>query len=199
MKLLIATKNPGKFAEIRAMFMPLQERGVEIVSLQDVGILEDCVEDGGSFEENSLKKARFYAELSGLPTLTDDSGLIVNALKGELGVKTRRWGPGEQASDEEWLDFFMKRMELEEDRSAEFICVATYVDGALERSFVGEARGEITETLEAPIKIGIPLSSVFKPEGMHKVYSQLSFEKKASLSHRGKAFTQLLAFLEEIL
>lgn len=199
MKLLIATKNPGKFSEISAMFMSLQERGVEIISLRDLGIDEDCVEDGDSFEANSSKKARFYADLSGLPTLTDDSGLIVNALKGELGVKTRRWGAGEQASDEEWLDFFMKRMELETDRSAKFICVATYVDGAVERSFFGETLGLITETLEAPIKRGIPLSSVFKPERMEKVYSQLSFEEKASLSHRGKAFSQLLAFLETIL
>lgn len=199
MKLLIATKNPGKFKEISAMFLPLEARGVQVVSLQDLGIVEDCMEDGDTFEENALKKARFYSRLSGLPTLSDDSGLLVEALKNELGVKTRRWGAGEQASDEEWLNFFMKRMELEENRLAEFACVAAYVDGKSERTFMGETPGFITQSLEAPIKVGIPLSSVFKPEGTSRVYSELSFEEKAKLSHRGKAFTQLLAFLEEIL
>lgn len=199
MKFLIATRNPGKFSEIHAMFLPLEAHGVEFTSLSDLGITEDCLEDGETFEENSLKKAHFYAKLSGLPTLADDSGLVVEALKGELGVKTRRWGAGEHASDQEWLDYFMKRMESEGNRLAEFVCVASYVNGEEARCFYGETRGVITETIEAPIKEGIPLSSVFRPEGMDRVYSQLSFEEKAKLSHRGKAFSQLLAFLETLL
>ncbi len=202
MKFLIATQNPGKFAEIRAMFNGLESRGHEFVSLTELGITQDCVEDGETFEENALKKAYFYAERSQLPTITDDSGIIVDALKDELGVRTRRWGAGERANDEQWMDYFMKRMELESNRGAEFVCAAAYVDfhrfpkGTV---FKGETRGELTLQLEAPIHAGIPLSSVFKPEGMDRVYSQLSFEEKARLSHRGKAFSQLLAFFETIL
>jgi XTP/dITP diphosphohydrolase len=199
MKLLIATRNPGKFSEIKAMFDALSARGVELLSLQDLAIFEDCVEDGATFQENSFKKARFYSELSGLPTVADDSGLLVNALRGELGVQTRRWGAGENATDEEWLRFFMNRMESEVDRSAHFVSVASYFDGHSAQSFVGETRGSIAEHVLAPIKHGIPLSSVFIPEGMDQAYSQLSFEEKARISHRGKAFSQLLAFLEEIL
>lgn len=199
MKFLIATRNPGKFSEIYAMFAFLERDGHEFVSLNDLGITLDCVEDGESFESNAIKKARFYAKLSGLPTLADDSGILIEALSGELGVKTRRWGAGESATDEEWLAFFMKRMALENNRKAEFVCMAAYVNRDEQHVFKGSTQGFITKTLEAPIKVGIPLSSVFKPQGMDQVYSQLSVEEKARFSHRGKAFSALLAFLTQIL
>lgn len=199
MKLLIATRNPGKFEEIHAMLGGLAEKGVDFVSLSDLNLAVDCVEDGESFEANALKKARFYAHLSGLPTVSDDSGLRVDALLGELGVKTRRWGAGEGASDEEWLAFFMNRMEQEHDRCAEFICAAAYVNGAEEQVFFGETQGEITRKIEAPVKPGIPLSSVFCPQGYAKVYAALTVEEKNHLSHRGKAFAALKTYLESIL
>lgn len=193
MKILIATKNPGKFEEIKAM---LSEFPAEFVSLADCGIQDEFPENDDSFEENALGKARFYYEKSGLPTLADDSGLIVDALKNELGVKTRRWGAGEQASDEEWLEFFLKRMEKESNRLAHFICIAAYKNADQEKSFRGESSGFIALKIEAPIKTGIPLSSVFKPNGLEKVYAALSHEQKNTLSHRGKAFAQLLHFLK---
>lgn len=193
MKILIATKNPGKFEEIKAM---LSEFPAEFVSLADCGIQDEFPENSDSFEENALGKARFYYEKSGLPTLADDSGLIVDALKNELGVKTRRWGAGEQASDEEWLEFFLQRMEKETNRLAQFVCIAAYKNADQEKSFRGESSGFITPKIEAPIKTGIPLSSVFKPNGLEKVYAALSHEQKNTLSHRGKAFAQLLHFLK---
>ncbi len=199
MKLLIATRNPGKFEEIRTMLAGLEAKGVEFVSLADLGVEDECVEDGETFEANALLKACFYAKLSRLPTVSDDSGLFVDALKGELGVKTRRWGAGEKATDEEWLDFFMQRMVLEENRRAEFICAAAYVNKEEERVFFGETKGEITRKIEAPVKPGIPLSSVFCPQGYAKVYAALTVEEKNQLSHRGKAFAALKVYLETIL
>ncbi len=193
MKLLIATKNPGKFEEIREM---LEASGADFVSLADIGITEDFPEDGGTFEENALGKARFYSELSGLPAVADDSGLFVEALANELGVKTRRWGAGEKASDEEWLEYFLKRMEKEDNRRAKFVCVAAYCGPKGEHTFMGETLGELTRAPAAPIRAGIPLSSVFKPEGYDTVYAGLSSAEKNSLSHRGKAFSQLLTFLQ---
>ena len=198
MKLLIATRNPGKFEEIRAMLGGLGFKGFEFCSLADLGLDVECEETGTSFEENALIKARFYSKLSGMPTVSDDSGLVVDVLKGELGVKTRRWGAGEKASDEEWLDFFMKRMQGEENREAEFLCAAAYVNGDAEHVSFGETRGRITEEIEAPVKLGIPLSSVFCPQGYAKVYAALTPHEKNELSHRGKAFAALKLYLESL-
>lgn len=196
MKLLIATRNPGKFEEIRVMLSALELKGFEFCSLADVELEVECEETGTSFEENALIKARFYSKLSGLPAVSDDSGLVVDVLKGELGVKTRRWGAGEKASDEEWLAYFMKRMEGEGNRDAEFLCAAAYVNGEIEHVSFGETRGRITEEIEAPVKPGIPLSSVFCPQGYAKVYAALTPQEKNELSHRGKAFAALKLYLE---
>ncbi len=188
MDILIATKNPGKFKEI-AEFMRASD--LNFVSLGDLGIEQDFPETASTFEENALGKARFYSELTGLPALADDSGIFISALADELGVKTRRWGAGEAASDEEWLAYFMKRMASEQDRNAKFVCAAAFVSPDRQELFMGETHGKITDQLEAPIYSGIPLSSVFKPEGSDKVYSLLSPEEKNKISHRGKAFAEL--------
>ncbi len=195
MKLLIATHNPGKFQEIRAM---LADLGAELVSLDELGVAQDFPEEGHSFEANALGKARFYHELSGLPTVADDSGIFVEALADELGVKTRRWGAGASATDEEWLTYFMERMALEKNRKAKFVCVAAYADEAQAVAFEGETHGVITEDVRVPVKPGIPLSSVFLSEGCATVYSALSEAEKNELSHRGKAFVQLLHFLAHV-
>src|SRR3989338_6733317 len=104
MKILIATKNSGKFAEIREMLSGLK---AEFVSLDDMKITEDFPEHGNSFEENALGKARFYAALwaqtaANAAVVADDSGIFVETLGDELGLKTRRWGAGHEATDEEW-------------------------------------------------------------------------------------------------
>ena len=105
-------------------------------------------------------------------TLGEDSGLEVKALKNELGLHTRRWGAGHEATDEAWLDFFLKRMEAfpENRRDARFVCVAVLMmpDGR-EHVFEGEAHGVITHAPEAPLLPGLPLSSVFRPSGFDRV------------------------------
>lgn len=98
-------------------------------------------------------------------------------------------------SDEEWLAYFMQRMAAEENRKAKFVCVAAYVDDIKEAAFEGETVGVVTGTVQVPVKTGIPLSSVFLPEGCDKVFAALSTDEKNRLSHRGKAFSQLLHFL----
>lgn len=165
------------------------------------------VEDGANFDENAYAKARFFASKTGFMTVGEDSGIIVEALKDELGVKTRRWGAGESASDQEWLDFFMKRMEAEANRAATFVCSAYLADGGDGwngedgtlggggRFFRGETRGVISERVMAAILPGIPLSSVFIPDGSDEVYAALSAAEKNRLSHRGKAMAKLRDFL----
>lgn len=192
MKILIATTNPGKF---KGILETLGAFDADFVSLADLGITQDFEEVGDSFSEIALAKARFYHELSGLPTVADDSGIIVEAIAGELGLKTRRWGAGAQASDEEWLRVFMERMERETNRNAEFVCAAAYVSGNEEQVFEGHTPGVLTVEVEAPLHAGIPLSSVFKPDGYGKVYMALPPEEKQEASHRAKAFSKLLNFL----
>ena len=194
-ELLIATKNPGKYLEIVEVFEGANFRTVFLADLN----LEDgnFVEDGETLRENALKKASYYAKRAGMLTLAEDSGILVEALKGELGVKTRRWGAGEKASDQEWIDFFMKKMEEvpEEKRGASFVCAACVTDGNDTQIFMGETAGKITKKLESPILKGLPLSSCFMPDGMNKVYAALSAEEKNRVSHRGKAITKAREFL----
>ena len=192
-ELLVATKNPGKYKEILEV---LGGTGYKFVFLKDLNIEDaDFSEDGDTFEENAYKKASYYFEKTGLLTLGEDSGILVNTLKGELGVKTRRWGAGEFASDEEWIEYFMKRMQEEGDRSAKFVCAACLFGAFGRKDFKGECEGVITDTLEAEITEGIPLSSCFLPVGMEKVYAALSVEDKNKISHRGRAMAMLRKFL----
>lgn len=196
MKILIATKNRGKFKEIKEVVDSLPH---EFVGLWDLGIEEDFFEGEDTFEGNAMGKARFYNQLSGLPTIADDSGIFVEALAGELGVKTRRWGAGEKASDEDWIKFFISRIADEKNRKAKFVCVAAFYKGQNgEAIFRGETNGILTAELMAPITPGIPISSMFIPEGSDKVYSLLKIEEKNKISHRGKAFKQLFDHLKNV-
>lgn len=195
----MATKNQGKFKEISEALSGVD---FKLVFLKDVPVDDsDFVEDGETFEENARKKARYYYEKLGERfefVLGEDSGIMIDALEGELGLKTRRWGAGEKASDEEWVEYFLKRMELvpENERGAEFVCCACLIANGKEHVFKGETDGVITHKLEAPIMAGIPLSSCFKPDGFALVYAALSPQEKNKISHRGKAMAPLKKFLE---
>lgn len=198
MELLIATKNPGKFAEISEVLCGLP---IVLKSLRDVGLDDEVEEHGVTHEENALLKARYFFEKTGMPTLGEDSGIHVDAFPGEFGVQTRRWGGLENASDEEWVANFLDKMKNfpPEKRGAKFVCFAALVMPQGIHVFSGETRGQITEKLEAPIKAGIPISSCFRPEGFNKVYAALSTEEKNRVSHRGKAMAKLAEFLLSVL
>ncbi len=193
-KILIATSNSGKRKEILSALLPLPD--FEILTPADLGLALDIEENGKNYAENALMKAKAYFEKTGLPTIAEDSGMEVSALKGELGMHTRRWGAGPKANDTEWLDFFMKRMAGEKDRSARFVCHAVYLDEKGPQDFEGECLGTITQQIEGPVLPGIPLSAVFKPLHEHLVYSAMGEEQKNALSHRGKAIRLLKNFLE---
>lgn len=194
-KLLIATSNPGKFDEIMEILAGLP---FDFLSLRDVKAHHGFEEDGQTHEENALKKASHYYKQTGLLTLGEDSGIMVDALDGQLGVKTRRWGAGEKASDEEWIKYFLEAMKdvPQFKRTARFICCAALVgEQGSSKIFLGKTNGIITYSLEAPIKAGLPLSSCFRPEGADKVYAALSVEEKNRVSHRGKAIKMALEYL----
>jgi XTP/dITP diphosphohydrolase len=194
MKILIATSNPGKLKQMETY---LNGVDLEFFSLKNFDIKDAPYEDGETFEKNALIKAKFYFEKTKMPTIAEDSGILVDALPNELGVKTRRWGAGEKASDKEWISYFLEKMKNLpiNKRGAKFISCITFVTQNLEKTFHGECIGTITKTLEAEIKEGIPLSSCFKPFGYDRVYSALNLEEKIEVSHRGKAAMILKKFL----
>jgi len=197
MKIVIATGNQGKFLEIKNSLHNVPD--LELLSLADLEISSHgCEETGDTFEENAFQKAEYFFKKTGLPCLADDSGIQVDALKGELGVKTRRWGAGEKASDQEWIDFFLNRMKNESNRKARFFCsVCLYFSPENFHIFSGTSEGKVLQKTSVPLEKGIPLSSYFVPEGKadHQVFSFLSKDEKAEISHRGKAMKQVEEFL----
>ncbi len=187
-KILVATRNTGKFKELMEV---LHDLPFQFVSLNDEKIVGDVHEHGTTYEENATLKAEYFGKKAGLPTIADDSGIHVDALAGELGVTTRRWGAGEKANDEEWLAHFLKRMERETNRQAEFVSVvALYWPGQPTKTFRGECKGVILSKPQVALEHGIPLSAVFLPDGQTKVFSALSKNEKNLISHRGKAIRQ---------
>ena len=192
--ILIGTSNVGKIQEISES---LRNLPVEMVTPLDLPYIEETpIETENTFAKNALQKARFYFERSGLPTLADDSGIIVEALQKELGIHTRRWGAGPEASDQEWIEYFLNRMKKEKNKRARFVCVLAYIDAAgKEFFFEGTCDGVITETLEAKYLPGLPISACFRPDGFPQVYSAMSVEEKNRISHRGSAVTQFQEFM----
>jgi non-canonical purine NTP pyrophosphatase (RdgB/HAM1 family) len=195
MRLLIGTSNKGKFIEVREALFGLP---IDFVQPSDIGLDESPHETGATFHENALQKAQFYYEKSTMPTLADDSGIIVDALKDELGIHTRRWGAGPDASDQHWVEFFLERMRSEENKKARFVCYLCYIDEtATEHFFEGSCDGTITDEPEADYLPGLPISACFKPNGADKVYSAMSIDEKNKWSHRGKALQKFRKCIAE--
>lgn len=196
--LLVATRSSDKLAEIRRILAPIS--GLEVVDLNDAGIPsspdEDGIEPHDTFEDNAASKARYFQALGGLPTVADDSGLVVDALGGAPGVRSKRFAP-ERGLQGEARDLENNRhlLELlqgtpEEERTARYVCVAVLVDGAGEESrFRGEARGRIAEAPRGRAGFGYdPL--FFDPE-LGRTFAEITREEKNERSHRGRAFRAL--------
>lgn len=192
MQLLLGTSNAGKIKEISDALAALS---LAIVTPDAVGITEKPEETGITYEENAIQKAQFYFDRAHIPTLADDSGIVVDALQNELGIHTRRWGKGPNATDYEWIEFFLERMREEENRKARFLCTLAYIDDAgMLHTFEGSCDGVITAELEADYLPGLPISACFKPDGYEKVFSALSVDEKNQISHRGRALQEFAQF-----
>ena len=196
---VIATRSRGKLWELRPMF---EAAGIRAIDLDEAGVPEDpAVEDGleryETFEENARAKARHFARLSGLPTVSDDSGLEVVALGGRPGVRSKRWA-GRADLEGRALDAVNNAKLLAElaghaDRRARYVCVAAYVTDRGERLERGEVEGTI---LSAPRgEEGFGYDPLFEVAGLGQTFAELEREAKARLSHRGRAFAALLATL----
>ncbi len=193
MHLLLGTNNKGKIIEMREV---LGDLSYEIKTPDDFLITDVPEENGKTFYENAKQKAQFYSDRSRIPTVADDSGLIVEALQDELGIHTRRWGAGPEASDEEWITYFLDRMNRASNKRARFVCALHFIDDqGNDHQFEGMCEGTITDALQADYLPGLPISACFQPDGSDKVFSALSTDEKNRISHRGLALWQLRDFL----
>lgn len=190
-KVLVATGNDGKFKEIMES---LGDLPLDFLSLRDLNLKNSVNENGATYKENAFIKADFFSKYS-VPVISEDSGIEIEALEGELGIKTRRWGAGENASDEEWISYFLNRMKNEENRLARFCCHAVFLDKAVRKDFYGETLGTIEKEIRYKLPKGIPLSGLFVPSGYKIPFSEMTDKEKNSISHRGMAMKKLKSFL----
>jgi len=194
--LLIATHNPGKLREYRQL---LRDLPLEITDLDAEGITEEIPETGKTFAENAIQKATAYARISGLWTWADDSGLEVDALNGEPGVRSARFG-GPGASDEDRYRLLLQRMAHVPpgQRSARFRCVIAIAtpDGRVE---VAEGRCEGEIALAPRGAHGFGYDPVFYLPEWGKTMADLSPEEKNRISHRARAAQAARAILERML
>jgi len=183
-KLLLATNNKAKLKEYTRLLQGIPYR---IISLKDANINEYVEETGTSFKDNAVLKAKRYAELSGLITMADDSGLEVDALGGEPGVRSARYA-GEGASDKERIDFLLNKLVNVpwEKRQAKFRCVIAiaYPNGKMQIC-QGQCRGVLT--FKPLGHNGFGYDPIFYLPNLHRTMAELSFEEKNAISHRGKA------------
>ena len=191
-RLILATHNPHKVRELADILSPLIAgfSPEMIVGAGGLGI-EEPVEDGVSFTENALIKARLVAQRTGLPTVADDSGLCVDIMGGAPGIFSARWC-GHHGDDRANLQLLLDQLRdvPEENRGASFVCAAVLVSPAgLERHCLGKMSGKL---LDAPRgEGGFGYDPIFLAEGQERTNAELSPEEKNALSHRGKAFRAL--------
>ena len=191
MKLVLATRNPHKVAELRAILLPLLP-GAQILGAEAFDVPEP-VEDEVTFAGNALIKARQLAEATGLLSLADDSGICVDAMGGAPGVFSARWC-GRHGDDAANLELLLAQMAdvPERHRGASFVCAAAMAapDGR-EEVAEGVMRGSL---LFAPRgENGFGYDPIFRPEGLSVSCAELTPERKEAISHRGKAFRALAA------
>ncbi len=193
-KLVVATRNPGKIRELALLLQGVVETVLPIGSFPD---LPDVVEDGATFAENAVKKARFAAQATGLPALADDSGLAVELLNGGPGVYSARFageGAGDAANNLKLLEALTGAPPSR--RSAAFHCVLAFClpDGSC-RTFDGSLPGIILD--EPRGDGGFGYDPLFLIPEYGETLAELSAEIKNRISHRGKALAEFKKYLAE--
>lgn len=197
-KLLIATTNPGKLAEIKRFLGGLS---IELVGLKDIGITDVVEETGSTFEENAILKAKYYCQKSGLSTLADDGGFEIDVLGGQPGVKSHRWIHGDREdTDEELIAYTLEKLkglpQAERGAQLRLVLALVFPDG---RQYTVEekTRGILAEKSSTHRTEGFPYRSLlFLPE-INKYYDHnlLTPEETERFNHRKRALDRLKPIL----
>ena len=198
-KLVLATRNQGKITEFRRILEELAPGQIELIGVDQFPHLVDVEETGSTCEENSLLKARYTCEATGLPAIADDSGLCVDALNGDPGIYSARWA-GVHGDDRANVEKVLQQLAdvPDEKRTAHFMCVASLVvpDG---RHQVAEGRFE-GHILHAPVgENGFGYDPIFQPLGLSISSAQMSAQEKDAMSHRGKSLRAIAPHVIQML
>lgn len=217
-KLLIATHNPAKLEELKIGLKELENLGIKLISLNDVGVGEEPEETGKTFQENSILKAKFYGKLTGLPTIADDGGLIIPYLNNSPGVKSRRW-PGYEANDEKLIKFTLDNLRgcTGTKRTAYLeTCVTFYLPKIHPRGVIKDnpkfhPRGDIFISVQEKIKghiaekptgrptNGYPFRALFIVDEFNKYYDELTPEEHNRINHRYRALKKLTKRIKDLI
>jgi len=190
-KIIFATKNTCKLKEVSHI---LGDKYFELLSLNDFNNVEEIKEDRNTFEENAIKKAKHVFEKYSIPVLADDSGLVVEQLKGEPGIRSARYA-SENASDEENNKKLISQLLLlPQLHKAKFVCAAVYYDGNILLKASGEIVGQIIH--EPRGANGFGYDPLFIPDGYNQTIAELELDEKNKISHRAKAFNSLLKLIK---
>lgn len=188
MQLVFATNNTNKIKEVQALI----PEHIKLLSLQDIGCFEDIPETQNTIEGNAVQKAEYIKKHYGYDCFADDTGLEVDALNGAPGVYSARYA-GEQKNAEDNMAKLLKELNGNEHRNAQFkTVIALHLNNNM-HTFTGICKGEITTTKNG--EKGFGYDPIFKPSGYNQTFAEMDLELKNTIGHRGKAITQLVAFL----
>lgn len=188
-KLVFATNNKNKIKEIKQLL----NNSLELLSLEDIGCLEDIPETADTIEGNAVQKAQYVYEKYGYNCFADDTGLEIDALNGEPGVYSARYA-GEQKNAEDNMMKVLTNLQDVENRSAQFKTVITLIVDGKVTCFEGIVKGEITTDKSG--NEGFGYDPIFKPKGYDVSYAEMSLELKNEISHRAIATKKLIQFLK---
>ena len=186
LRVVLATRNAHKVAELNRILVDAGFAG-ELVGLEAFPDAPDVPETGSTFADNALLKARAIAAHTGLPAVSDDSGLTVNALNGMPGILSARWA-GKHGDDHANLELLLGQLADIDSRGAAFVCVAALVlpDGSREWTTTGVLSGSLTRAPRGTNGFGY--DPIFVPDGMATTTAELAPQDKDAISHRGRAF-----------
>lgn len=191
LEIVIATNNPNKVEEYRQMFASISN--IKLFSLKDENIHIEIEENGKTFKENSLIKAESISKLTDKFVLADDSGLEIEALDNFPGIYSARFMEG-RPYKEKWAAIF-EMLKNKENKNAQFHCAITFITPSKDKYiFEGIEKGYITEKIEG--ENGFGYDPIFFSNSLNKTFGNATEEEKNAVSHRGKAFSQLLEFIK---
>lgn len=192
MKIIAATSNVGKVREIKKIF---SDDKVEILSMGEIGIDIEIEENGTTFEENALIKARTISKMTNEIALADDSGLCVDAMDGAPGIYSARYA-GEDATDAQRIEKLLAELSREENRKAKFVSVIAVVfpDGT-ELTADGEVLGRISDKVYG--EGGFGYDPVFISDELGKTFGEATADEKNKISHRARALDKMYKMMKE--
>ncbi len=191
-RIVVASRNKHKIEELIQLLEPL---GISVQSALDFPELEEVIEDKDTLEGNALKKSRYVFSVTGIPSLSDDTGLEVEALNGEPGVYSARYA-GEDATYQDNVLKLLNALKDQNNRNARFRTVVALVTEDTEQVFEGVCGGEITA--EQRGSKGFGYDPVFLPNGYDLTFAELDPKVKNEISHRGRAIQNFLKYLKNI-